>query len=160
MRTSTLAIVLLLFSILAPAGAQDREDDVVITPKGDPEMEAARRQAKATLNSFFKIAREKPAGTSGYKVKVKFDSGRYTEHLWVDSLRVSGSGYQGILVNEPKYAKYVQLGQLVTFKRADISDWGYVKNGRQVGSFTVCAMFKRTPKEQADYFRKTYGFDC
>lgn len=56
--------------------------------------------------------------------------------------------------------KNVRHGQQISFVRSDISDWGYVRNGKQVGSFTVCAMMRHAPKEQSDYYRKTYGFEC
>ena len=51
-------------------------------------------------------------------------------------------------------------GQELEFTRDEISDWGYTKNGRQVGSFTVCVLFKTISKEEADYYRENYGFDC
>ncbi|WP_439331002.1 DUF2314 domain-containing protein [Mesorhizobium carmichaelinearum] len=41
-----------------------------------------------------------------------------------------------------------------------MSDWGYRRDGRQVGSFTVCVMFKRMSKEEADYMRAKSGYDC
>jgi uncharacterized protein YegJ (DUF2314 family) len=140
--------------------AQDRGDEVVLTPTGDPHMEAARNQARATLDSFFETERKRPVGTSGFKVKVRFSDGGYTEHFWVQQFHARGSGYEGVLANEPKYVKTVQLGQAVRFRREDITDWGYVKEGRQIGSFTVCAALKRMPKEQADYYRNNHGFDC
>ncbi|WP_436250863.1 DUF2314 domain-containing protein [Mesorhizobium amorphae] len=43
---------------------------------------------------------------------------------------------------------------------ARISDWGYTRNGHQVGSFTVCVMLKKMSKQDADYVRSNYRFDC
>ncbi|MER8994809.1 DUF2314 domain-containing protein [Mesorhizobium sp. M0074] len=54
----------------------------------------------------------------------------------------------------------VVAGQEIEFTRDEISDWGYTKNGHQVGSFTVCVMLKKMSKEDADYLRDNYGFDC
>jgi uncharacterized protein YegJ (DUF2314 family) len=54
----------------------------------------------------------------------------------------------------------VTAGQELEFTRDDISDWGYTRNGRQVVSFTVCVLFKTISKEEADYYRENYGFDC
>ncbi|WP_244478742.1 DUF2314 domain-containing protein [Mesorhizobium sp. Root1471] len=51
-------------------------------------------------------------------------------------------------------------GQNITFSRDDISDWGYTRNGRQVGSYTVCVLFKKMLKEEADNYRTNYGYDC
>ena len=54
----------------------------------------------------------------------------------------------------------VRGGQTIQFKESDISDWGYEKNGRQVGSYTVCALFKQMPPDQVKYYRENHGFDC
>jgi uncharacterized protein YegJ (DUF2314 family) len=152
------AITLLIAAALATAA--DRGDEVVVTKTGDPDMDAARRQAQASLDSFLAVARTKPAGTSGFKLKVQVSDGRYTEHFWVVPFREVDGRFQGAISNEPQYVHTVKFGQLITFDRTEISDWGYVKNGRQVGSFTVCAMFKKMTTEQVDYYRKNYGFDC
>ena len=154
----TLAIFLLVLATLACAA--DRGDEVVVTKTGDPEMDAARSKALNSLDSFLQIARSKPAGTSGYKLKVQVKDGEYTEHFWVIPFWEVDGKFQGPISNEPKYVHTVKYGQLITFTRNDVSDWGYVRDGRQVGSFTVCAMFKRMTKEQVEYYRKNYGFDC
>ncbi|WP_412033374.1 DUF2314 domain-containing protein [Mesorhizobium sp. CA8] len=65
-----------------------------------------------------------------------------------------------MLANEPEIVRNVVLGQNIEFTRDDISDWGYTRNGRQVGSFTVCVMLKKMSKEEAEYMRSAYGFDC
>ena len=54
----------------------------------------------------------------------------------------------------------IQGAAVVRFTRDEISDWGYVKDGRQIGSYTICVIFKKMPKDQADYYRKNHGFDC
>jgi uncharacterized protein YegJ (DUF2314 family) len=155
-----LAAIAALLIIPAVGYATDRGDEVVISKTGDPEMQAAREQAQATLDAFLKIERERPAGTEGFKLKVRVADGPFAEHFWVQPFRTVGAQFQGVLANEPQYVKTVKLGQVISFVRADISDWGYAKNGRQVGNFTVCAMFKRMPKEQVEYYRKNHGFDC
>lgn len=161
MHSTTAALILVsLAALTVPVAGQERKDEVVVTPTGDAEMEAARRHAQATLDSFLEIERQKPAGTSAFKLKVKISQGEYAEHFWVQPFRAVGSAFEGVLANEPRYVKTVRIGQVVKFERADITDWGYAKDGRQVGSFTVCALFKRMPKEQADYYRKNHGFDC
>ncbi|WP_457155848.1 DUF2314 domain-containing protein, partial [Mesorhizobium sp. P5_C1] len=70
------------------------------------------------------------------------------------------TGFAGTLANEPQSVHNVVAGQELEFTRGDISDWGYTRNGRQVGSFTVCVLFKTMSKEDVDYYRQNYGFDC
>ncbi|WP_348271193.1 DUF2314 domain-containing protein [Mesorhizobium sp. Root554] len=64
------------------------------------------------------------------------------------------------MANEPQSVHNVVNGQNITFSRDDISDWGYTRNGRQVGSYTVCVLFKKMLKEEADNYRTNYGYDC
>ncbi len=154
-----LITVLLLFAVTAAPAERD-EGDVVLVGEHDPEMIAAIKKARASLDEFLKLAAAPPPGTSGFKLKVMVKDGNDTEHFWVSPFQVTALGLQGTLANEARVVRTVQFGQLIRFTRAEISDWGYVRNGRQVGSFTVCALFPRMPKEQADYYRRNHGFDC
>lgn len=123
-------------------------------------MVAAIKHARTTLVDFLKLAANPPAGTDGYKLKVMVIDGAKTEHFWVTPFKVLPDGFAGVLANDPKVVRNVKAGQTVRFDDSLISDWGYTKDGRQVGSFTVCALFKKMPAEQAEYYRKNYGFDC
>jgi uncharacterized protein YegJ (DUF2314 family) len=152
--------VILAFGIAA-AGAQTRDhNEVVRVPKQDPDMSAAIAKAQATLDDFLAVWRAQPAGTSDYKLKVRISEGATSEHFWVQPFRPAKDGFEGILANEPKLVRSVRGGQRISFARGDITDWGYVREGKQVGSFTVCALFKHAPREQVEYYRKNYGFEC
>ena len=86
--------------------------------------------------------------------------GNATEHFWVIPFERTATGLAGVLANEPKLVQNVVNGQYIKFSRDDISDWGYTRNGHQVGSFTVCVMLKKMSKQDADYVRSNYRFDC
>lgn len=146
---------------LAGAQATDPDDDktVIFTP-GDPEMAAATAKALASLDEFLALSEAPPSGTDRFKLKVKVREGSVTEHFWVIPFRRTDAGFAGLLANQPEKVHNVVLGQNIEFTRGDISDWGYTRDGRQVGSFTVCVMFKKMSKEEADYMRDKYGFDC
>lgn len=156
--------LLLLFALIlqyqiAIAQARD-ESEVVMVGTTDPDMRTAIRTARSELDNFLKTAANPPAGTSGYKLKVMVTDAGKTEHFWVTPFRTTADGFEGVLANDPKTVKNVQAGQTLRFTRQEVSDWGYVLNGRQVGSYTVCVLFKKMPSEQADYYRKNHGFDC
>jgi uncharacterized protein YegJ (DUF2314 family) len=158
MRAATLALAF----VCSLASAQEKRDEneVVFAGESDPDMASAIRQARATLDEFLSIAASPPANASGFKLKAMVKDGPETEHFWVTPFRVTGSGFEGILANQPRVVRNVRAGQVIKFSRAEVSDWGYVRDGRQIGSFTVCALFKKMPKEQSDYYRKNHGFDC
>jgi len=152
---------LVLAGAVAAAGAQTRDhNEVVRVPNQDPVMAAAIAKAQATLDDFLAVWRAQPTGASDYKLKVRIRDGENSEHFWVQPFRPVNDGFEGILANEPKLVRGVRGGQRISFARADITDWGYVRNGKQVGSFTVCALFRHAPREQVEYYRKNYGFEC
>lgn len=153
--------LLSLALVVLPGFAQKRdENEVVLIGERDPEMVAAIQQARAGLDEFLKLAEKAPADVSGLKLKVMIRDQNGAEHFWVSPFRTVEGKFEGILANEPRIVRSVRNGQRIVFAREEISDWGYVRNGRQVGSFTVCVMMKRVPKEQAEYYRKNHGFDC
>ena len=153
--------LLLLVLVASVAFAQKRdESEIVLVGTRDPDMVAAIRKARSELDSFLKLAANPPPETTGYKLKVMVRDGDATEHFWVTPFRLTNEGFEGLLANDPKIVHTVKSGQTVRFTRDDVSDWGYERSGRQVGSFTVCVLFTKMPKEQADYYRKNHGFDC
>jgi uncharacterized protein YegJ (DUF2314 family) len=82
------------------------------------------------------------------------------ETFWITHFRPLEQGFIGEVANEPRIVKSVTWGQQLRFTREQITDWGYLKNDRQVGSFTICALFKEMPAEQVEYYRSQHGFDC
>ena len=144
-----------------PAGAQSQGDDKVVNvARDDPDMAAAIAQARASLDQFLALSDAPPAGTTDYKLKVAVKDGDTSEHFWIIPFHKTATGFAGTLANEPQAVHNVTAGQELEFTRDDISDWGYTRNGRQVGSITVCVLFKTISKEEADYYRENYGFDC
>src|SRR5438445_6371572 len=159
-RTMISLMLALAPGLAGARGADPGDDETAIFAPDDPEMTAATAQALASLDEFLALAEAPPSGTDRFKLKVKVRDGHVTEHFWVIPFRCTGTGFVGILANQPEEVRNVVLGQNIEFTRDDISDWGYTRDGRQVGSFTVCVMFKKMPKEEADYMRDKYGFDC
>ncbi|MGP1629656.1 MAG: YegJ family protein [Giesbergeria sp.] len=168
MKFSLLAIsavsVLLTFSLQTQAQSQGQgakiQDKAYTISSEDAEMEEAIGKARTTLDSFLKIRANPPRGAEDFKIKVKFTDGDNTEHIWVTPFQVTKAGFTGTLAGEPDYVADLENGQEVTFTRADISDWGYVLNGKQKGSYTVCVMFKHMPAADANRYRRDHGFEC
>ncbi|APW35873.1 hypothetical protein RD110_00460 [Rhodoferax koreense] len=153
------SLILVACSSLASSQQRD-ENEVVLVGETDPEVVAAIKQARKTLPEFLKLAAAPPSNTDDYKLKVVVVDGTKTEHFWVTPFKTLPNGFAGVLANEPKVVGNVKKDQIVRFDESLVSHWGYVKDGRQVGSFTVCALFKKMPIAQVEYYRKTHGFDC
>lgn len=154
-----IALCLLLALVPFHAGAQS-DDKAMMIASDDADMAAAIEKARSSLDEFLALSDTPPPGTDKFKLKVMIADGNATEHFWVIPFKRTETGFVGILANEPEIVRNVVLGQNIEFTRDDISDWGYTKNGHQVGSFTVCVMLKKMSKEEADYMRSAYGFDC
>ena len=159
--TFAVRIALSLLLALAPLHAWAQGDDkAMMIASDDAEMAAAVARARSSLDEFLALSDAPPPGTDRFKLKVMVVDGNATEHFWVIPFKRTATGFVGILANEPEIVRNVVLGQNIEFTRDDISDWGYTRNGHQVGSFTVCVMFKKMSKEEADYIRGKFGFDC
>jgi uncharacterized protein YegJ (DUF2314 family) len=151
----------LALAFLSLASAADKVDDqTVLIKTEDAEMLAAIQKAQASLDEFLKLYANPPAGATSFKLKVKITDSHGTEHMWVTPFKPVASGFVGILADQPDYVTSVKFGQTVSFQRTDISDWGYVQNGKQKGSFTVCVAFKHMPAAEVQKYKKDYGFEC
>jgi len=137
------------------------EDEIVWASESDPIVKQAIKDARATLSSFLKKYDENVPNIESFKLKVMISDENGTEHFWLIPFNPLENGkYQGIIANEPRLVKNVKLGQSFIFSEEMISDWGYVEDGKQIGSYTICALFKTMPKEQVEFYRKNHGFQC
>jgi uncharacterized protein YegJ (DUF2314 family) len=154
-------LYLLTFAVIPVlAYGAEKVDQTVLIRTEDKEMNDAIAKAQATLDDFLKIKTNPPAGASGFKIKVRITDAHGTEHMWVTPLKQTDTGFTGVLADEPEYITSVKNGQLLNFSRADVSDWGYVLNGKQKGSFTVCVVFKHMLASEVEQYRRDYGFEC
>lgn len=141
--------------------ADDKIDDqVVFVSEEDKRMNAAINKAKSTLAEFFDVVKKSPEGTSGFKLKIMVSDEAGVEHLWFSPFKEIEGGFAGVLVNEPGVIRSMEYGQVYAFKRSQITDWGYVHNGKQIGSFTVCALFETMDKEIVARYKNDHGFVC
>lgn len=156
-----LSITVAMIALSVSASAADKmKDRMVLVQSEDREMLRAIQQAHATLDDFLQLSSNPPPGAKNFRLKVKFADAHGIEHMWVTSFQKTATGFTGILKDQPELVTKVRYGQQVTFQRKDISDWGYEHNGRQKGSFTVCAMFKHMPPAEVQKYRDDYGFEC
>jgi uncharacterized protein YegJ (DUF2314 family) len=159
-RTMMSLILAFAPGLAGAQGADPGDDKTVMFARDDPEMAVATAKALASLDEFLALAEAPPPGTDRFKLKVEVRDGDISEHFWAIPFRRTETGFVGILANQPEAVRNVVLGQNIEFTRDDISDWGYRRDGRQVGSFTVCVMFKKMSKGETDYMRDKSGYDC
>jgi uncharacterized protein YegJ (DUF2314 family) len=152
--------ILLITALPAISWSAPKDDQIVSVGAEDGEMNAAIARAQTSLDEFLKIAGNPPTGASGFRLKVRIHDSHGTEHMWVMPFTQTASGFTGVLADEPETVASVKNGQRLDFARSEVTDWGYVLNGKQKGSFTVCVLFKHMPVSEVEQYRKDYGFEC
>ncbi|MCE2596143.1 DUF2314 domain-containing protein [Motilimonas cestriensis] len=155
-----LLFCLLLLIPAVTTAAEKIDDQVVMVSDQNPAMNAAIKKARSTLKDFFAIAANPPAGANNFKLKVMVTDDNGVEHLWFSPFKQVEGGYAGLLVNEPDIVSSMTFGEIYVFSESQITDWGYELNGKQVGSYTVCALFLTMDKAVVEQYKKDHGFEC
>lgn len=155
------SFLFLLLMVQFSHGETRDENEIIWIHEEDPVMVEAIKKARATLDMFLEKYTENFPNVDSYKLKVMITDRNGTEHFWVTPFRLNNDGdFEGILANEPRIVESVSHGEMIKFKRNRISDWGYVENGQQIGSFTICALFNSMPAERVEYYKTNHGFVC
>lgn len=82
------------------------------------------------------------------------------EHFWFTPFKEMEDGFRGGLANEPSTIRSLQVGEVYGFAQDQITDWGYKLNGKQYGSYTICALFQSMEPEVVERYKKDHGFVC
>ena len=133
------------------------ETKVLSVDSDDVEMNLAIARAREGLDGF--VERAGMAGAREPSVKVKFEDSNGIEHLWVEPFIITDEGFEGYVANEPRTVRSVKFEEWVSFKREDITDWGYINEGVRVGYFTICVQLRRMPAGERVAYREA-GFRC
>lgn len=155
-----LILTLVLFPCLVLASEEKIGDKTVNVSEENRVMNAAIAEARRTLDQFLRIHKNPPQGASNFKLKVMLSDDSGVEHVWFSPFKEIEGGFSGVLVNEPSVVKSVEYGKVYAFKREQITDWGYVLDDVQYGSYTVCALFKFMDKRIVEQYKKDHGFIC
>ena len=81
------------------------------------------------------------------------------EHMWVNDVEFDGETIYGTLVNEPDTVQNVKVGDQVSAKIDEMSDWLFAIGGRAYGGFSVQAMRSRMQKDELAEHDAAWGLD-
>lgn len=144
-----------------PCVANDKvNDQTVMVSEQDKNMNLAIAEARKSLDNFLALSKNPPEGATNFKLKVMLSDDSGVEHFWFIPFKEVKDGFAGVLANDPQVIKSVVAGKIYSFKREQITDWGYEMNGKQMGSFTVCALFKTMPPAVVARYKQDHGFVC
>lgn len=153
-------ILYVLFAATIPlsnATAKDPTDKVTAVDSEDADMKAAIANARSLLPHFWQTVDAPKRGERGFALKVRITSGGEAEHFWLTPIERKDGKIFGTINNDPNKVKTVKLGQRIEVPEPDITDWLYIREGKMIGNYTLRAMFKTMPPEQAESFKKKLG---
>lgn len=128
-------------------------DDVVSVAEDDPDMSAAIATARSKLPGFWAVFEQQTPGDSDFALKVSITDPNGTEHFWVNALERTEGRIHGTINNDPEIVESVKFGQRIEVPEADISDWTYTRNEKMYGNYTLRALLKTMPAEEAEQFK-------
>lgn len=155
-----LAMAFLLASFATQAEEEKVGDQTHKAAASDRAMNAAIAHARETLDQFLELAKDPPASASGFKLKVMVSDANGVEHMWFSPFKEIKGGFAGVLADDPEVIQSMESGKVYGFRREQVTDWGYIQDGKQKGSFTVCVLFQSMNKVTVERYKHDYGFEC
>lgn len=132
-------------------------EHVVPVEAEDEEMNAAIREAQATLDVFIQYLASPQPGQYGFNLKARFPCGEGGEHLWLTDVSYAGDFFTGTVNSIPVCVDYLKFGDRTTVTREDVSDWMFVDRGRLVGGYTIRVLRNRMSPEERERFDQDLG---
>jgi uncharacterized protein YegJ (DUF2314 family) len=130
------------------------EPPYIEVPKDHAAMHQAVIQARKTVAEFIAVLRHPAPGQQDFEVKKPFTQNGQVEHIWLSDVKFIGNRFQGRVDNQSRKIQGLKLGQLVSVKPNEISDWLYVDHGKLVGGYTVRVQHDElSPKEKQEFDR-------
>ena len=130
-------------------------DTLVKSGYDQSEMDAAIARARSEVDVFMDEL-SKRNGTD-FSVKAPIQDKGETEHFWLTDVEFRDGEFTGLIGNEPGIVGNVQLGQKWTIKKAEISDWMFMRDGKMHGNYTMRPLLKTMPAEEAAKFRSLFA---
>lgn len=144
-----LAIALALIPVASVLAACSQRDNFIVVPETDVAASAAQVEARKTLPVFWSKFDGKAPGLSEFRLKVGLPTPNgAVEHIWTDLVSRSGDEIVGRIANDPVNLPKLKLGSEVRIDPETISDWGYVKDEKLYGAYTMRALMDRMPENK------------
>lgn len=155
LRATVFGILLVGLAI----GCDDKKvPNVVFVEGNDKEMNAAMKQAQAEVQQFIKAFQSPKPGQTGFSVKLAVTDGDNTEHMWLSGLKYENGQFTGKLDNDPVQLTNIKMGQPLTSKPDQVSDWMFIDNGKLVGGYTIRVLHQKLSAEEREQLEKTLPF--
>jgi len=171
-----IAVATAFVAVFSSSAFSGGPSPVTSVPEQDPAMSAAFARAAASLDDFLSKWRNPPPDAEEFMVKVGLtDSSKapgYTvirpgdtadtqvEFFWMGNLKEEGEGFSAQVANIVEYLRNVHPHDTVHFKRSDIADWMYFRDGKIVGNATACPALAHASAAERREMKERYGLVC
>jgi uncharacterized protein YegJ (DUF2314 family) len=147
-----LSILALVFFIGSTGCEKPKPETLVESGYDEKEMDAAIERARSEVDSFV-TELSNPTGTD-HSVKAPIEDAGETEHFWLIDVTFQNGEFKGTIGNDPGIVSNVTYGQSWTIKKADISDWMFMRDGKMHGNYTMRPLLKTMPEDEATMYRE------
>jgi uncharacterized protein YegJ (DUF2314 family) len=121
----------------------------------DPRVLDAEAAARDSLEQFLAKAALSPDDWQSASVLVEFVNGTDMSRVWVEQFtQVNGDLYRGVLSADAETIPTLARGQVVTFRRTQIFDWAFQKEGQGYGYFSMRAELAEMTAKRAGLVRE------
>ena len=134
--------------------ARPVKENVIAYHTGDQSMNSAKKKARETLPRFLELVKAGTAGT--YTLKFPLTQNGETEHIWMQLTDYRDGAFIGLLANDPVNGTKYRMGDVMKVASADVEDWMVNTGKLMYGGYSVRAMLKDMPKEEADKYRPMF----
>ncbi|ACH38857.1 lipoprotein of unknown function DUF2314 [Citrifermentans bemidjiense Bem] len=159
-RVLLLVVGIAMFMGTGCSRSADKEaDNFKQVQTEDQAMSAAITKAKESSADFVRAFHEQQPGTKDFYVKKPYPTpSKNNEHMWIEVAAERNGVISGVIANIAEETSEVKLGDAVTVKVDEISDWRYLNGNKLVGGYTIRYFVdKMSPQEKAEFLKKA-GF--
>ena len=160
MRTFLIIPTTIVLLVLVGCSRNKEGDNYTHVAAEDPAMNAAIEKAKATIDDFVRAFQAQKAGAKDYYVKKPFSTpAGEMEHMWIEVTKVEDGVLKGHVANEAEETREVKMGQAVSLKTSEISDWKYQDGNKLIGGYTIRYFVDKMSPKEREAFLKDAGFE-
>lgn len=136
-----------------------RPGNVVGAAADDEALNAAKSEARETVETFLSVLRSPQPNQTDLTVKKSFPlPENASEHLWINNLTYDGTLIHGHIANDPIHLESVKIGDKVSVSPKEVTDWKYLEHGKLVGGYTIRIFYDRMDNKQKKQFLDSLGF--
>ena len=147
-------------TITSPTRHKAEEGNYVRVEDEDQGMADAIAKAQASSAEFLAAFREKKPGAKEFYVKKPYPTPSGSqEHMWILVQSEDKGTLTGLVSNDAEDTKAVKLGDRVTLKMSEISDWKYQVGKKLIGGYTIRYLLEKASPEERKQVLEGAGFE-